>query len=150
MTTLSTPGVQVHPRMGGGSPPNPPLYAGGPGMPYNGGETPPKPPKTLFHREWPFSIPQSPRFARGLIIYENHLPTGTPAEVEMPAPHITITFLAEEDSRRRHRESKLVPPPVAVRDCDEPIVHGVKRAPLMLISPFCVHLILSKLTCHLF
>ena len=60
-------------------------------------------------------------------LYEKHLPTGTPAEVEMPAPHITITFLAEEDSRRRHRESRLVPPPVAARDCDEPIVHGAKR-----------------------
>ena len=59
---LLTPGGRVRPRMGGRIPPKPPLLAqGGPGTPYNGGGNPPKPPKTLFLREWPFSIPQSPR-----------------------------------------------------------------------------------------
>ena len=66
-------------------PPKPPLGTGGPGTPYNGGKDPPNPPlytrgpvgpirgtpppkKTLFRCEWPFSIPQSPRFTRGLIM----------------------------------------------------------------------------------
>ena len=53
-----------------GSPSNPPLYARDAVYPTMGGN-PPQPPKTLFLREWPFLIPQSPRFARGLIIHED-------------------------------------------------------------------------------
>ena len=58
--------------------------------------------------------------------------SGTPAEVEIPAPHITITFLTEEDSMRRHRESRVVPPEEGPRDCDEPIVGGAESAVVLL------------------
>ena len=94
-------GGNVGPRMGGKTPQTPPLIARVQCWASNGGETPPNPPlfarvqfvprmggkppqtpqdTTPSPREWPFLLPQSPRFARGLITPCRSAPSGTPRE----------------------------------------------------------------------